>query len=192
MWRLILRCQERQYVQFRTWPGSDSVSMPNSKVWTSIWLTADVLSYPFSPIPVGTRASLYVNRIESVMYGPLLLAAAGQESICFLLHHKQVGATQDGIRIIILNEVKVLVAQSCLTLCDPIVCRPPGSSVHGIFQARILEWVAIPFSRGSSWPRGRTQVFHTVGRFSTIWASRKIWGWVESSSVFISVKPQAS
>ena len=50
-------------------------------------------------------------------------------------------------------EVKVLVAQSCPTLCDPMDCSPPGSSVLGIFQARILEWVAIPLSRGSSWPR---------------------------------------
>ena len=48
------------------------------------------------------------------------------------------------------------VAQSCPTLCDPMNCRPPGSSVHGILQARILEWVAISFSRGSSQPRDRT------------------------------------
>ena len=47
-------------------------------------------------------------------------------------------------------------AQSCPTLCDPMDCSPPGSSVHGIFQARILEWIAIPFSRGSSWPRNQT------------------------------------
>ena len=40
--------------------------------------------------------------------------------------------------------------QSCLTLCDPMDCSPPGSSVHGILQARIFEWVAMPFSRGSS------------------------------------------
>ena len=46
--------------------------------------------------------------------------------------------------------VCVLVAQSCLTLCDPVDCSPPGSSVHGILPARILEWVAIPFSRGFS------------------------------------------
>jgi hypothetical protein len=45
---------------------------------------------------------------------------------------------------------KVLVAQLCLTLYNPMNCSLPGSSVHGIFQARILEWVAIPFSRGSS------------------------------------------
>ena len=50
------------------------------------------------------------------------------------------------------------VAQSCPTLCDPVDCSPPGFSVHGILQARILEWIAISFSRGSSWPRNRTQV----------------------------------
>ena len=48
----------------------------------------------------------------------------------------------------------VLVTQSCLTLCSPTDCGPPGSSVHGILQARILEWVATPFSRGSSRPSG--------------------------------------
>ena len=46
-------------------------------------------------------------------------------------------------------KVKVLVAQSCLTLCDPVDCSPPGSSVHAVLQARILEWVPIPFSRAS-------------------------------------------
>ena len=53
--------------------------------------------------------------------------------------------------------VKSEVAQSCLTLCDPIDGSLPGSAVHGIFQARILEWAAISFSRGSSQPRDRTQ-----------------------------------
>ena len=46
--------------------------------------------------------------------------------------------------------------ESCLTLCDPMDCSLPGSSVHGISQARILEWVFIPFSRGSSWLRGQS------------------------------------
>ena len=63
--------------------------------------------------------------------------------------------------------VSVLVAQLCLTLCDPMDCSPPGSSVHGILQARILEWVAIPFSRGSSQPRDWTQVSCTASRFFT-------------------------
>ena len=60
--------------------------------------------------------------------------------------------------------VKSEVAQSCLTLCDPVDCRPPGSSVPGILQARILEWVAISFSKGSSRPRDRTQVSRIAGR----------------------------
>ena len=52
-------------------------------------------------------------------------------------------------------------------------CSPPSSSVHGILQARILEWVVIPFSRGSSQPRDRTQVSSIAGRFFTIWATRE-------------------
>ena len=55
------------------------------------------------------------------------------------------------------------VTQSCPTLCDPMDCSPPGSSVHGIVPARILEWVAMPFSRASSQPRDRTQVSCTAG-----------------------------
>ena len=56
------------------------------------------------------------------------------------------------------------VAQMCLTLCDPVDCRPPGSPVRGISQARILEWVAISFSRGSSRPRDQTRVSFIAGR----------------------------
>ena len=64
-------------------------------------------------------------------------------------------------------------AQSCLTLCDPLDCSPPGSSVHGILQERIMEWVAIPFSRGSSWPRVQTRVSCIAGRSFTVWATRE-------------------
>ena len=67
----------------------------------------------------------------------------------------------------------MLITQLCLTLGDPKDCSPPGSSVHGILQARILEWVAIAFSRGSSWPRDRSQVSHIAGRFFTMWATRE-------------------
>ena len=65
------------------------------------------------------------------------------------------------------------VAQSCLTLCDPMDCCLPGFSVHVIFQARVLEWVAISFSRGSSWPRDRTQVSCIAGRRFTLWATKE-------------------
>ena len=67
--------------------------------------------------------------------------------------------------------------QSCPTLCDPMDCSPPGSSVHGFFQTGILEWVAISFSKGSSRPRDRTWVSCTTGRFFTIWAKREIRLW---------------
>ena len=57
--------------------------------------------------------------------------------------------------------------KSCPTLCNPVDCSPPGSSVYGISQARILEWVAMPFSRGFSWPRDQTRVSCLPGRFFT-------------------------
>ena len=61
---------------------------------------------------------------------------------------------------------KMLVAQSCLTLCDPLDCSSPG------FWARILEWVAISFSRGSSWPRSRTWVSYIAGWVFIVWATK--------------------
>ena len=80
---------------------------------------------------------------------------------CLPLSHQ---ASPPGL-VGVISEVKV--AQSCLTLCDPRDCSPPGSSVHEISQARILEWVAIPSSRGSSRLRDRTQVSRIAGRFFT-------------------------
>ena len=71
--------------------------------------------------------------------------------------------------------VEGLVAQSCPTLCNPIYRSLSGSSGHGIFQARILECVAISFSRGSSWPRDQIRVSHIVGRCFTTWATREVW-----------------
>ena len=68
----------------------------------------------------------------------------------------------------------VLAAQSCLTLCDPMDCRLPGSFVHRISQAKILDWVAISSSRGSSWSRDWTWVFCIAGRFFTFWAIREV------------------
>ena len=69
--------------------------------------------------------------------------------------------------------MKVLVTQLCPALWNPMDCSLPGSSVHGILQLRILEWVAIPFPGESSQPRDRTWVFHIVGRFFTVWATRE-------------------
>ena len=73
----------------------------------------------------------------------------------------------------VLHDFEVIVAQLYLTLCDPMDCRLPDTSVHGISQARILEWVAIPFCRWSFWPRDRTWVSCIAGRFFLVWATRE-------------------
>ena len=77
-------------------------------------------------------------------------SATSEFSISFFIHST--------LYFFFLGIVCVLVAQSCPTPCDPMDCSPSGSSVHGILQARVVEWVAIPFSRGSSWTRDQTQV----------------------------------
>ena len=69
--------------------------------------------------------------------------------------------------------IRALVAQLCPTLCDPMDCNTPYSSVHVILQAKLLEWVSMPFSRGLSQPRDRTQVSCTASGFFTIWPPGK-------------------
>ena len=67
-------------------------------------------------------------------------------------------------------------SDSCSVVSDPFApmdSSPPGASVHGILQTRILEWVAIPFSIGSSWCPDQTQGSHIAGKLSTIWATRE-------------------
>ena len=74
------------------------------------------------------------------------------------------------------------VAQVCLTLCDPMDYSLPGSSVHGIFQAIVLKWITISFSRGSSQHRDRTRVSRIVDRCFTVWATRENLSEVKSLS----------
>ena len=88
------------------------------------------------------------------------------ELYVWLKYQRQSWAEEGGVRA-------CLVAQSCPTLRDPRDCSPPGSSVLGIFQARILKWVAIPFSKGFLQPRDRTQVSCIAGRYFTPWATRE-------------------
>ena len=71
------------------------------------------------------------------------------------------------------HESESEVAQSFPTLSNPMDCSLSGSFVHGIFQARVLEWIAISFSRGSSQPRNRTHVSCIAGKCFTIWATRE-------------------
>ena len=93
-----------------------------------------------------------------------LLAVQG--TLKSLLQHPTLKASILGcIRGVEIEKIKVSVAQSCLTLCNPMDSSLPGSSVHGILQTRILEWGAIPFFRVSSRPRNRNWVSRIAGRF---------------------------
>ena len=84
-------------------------------------------------------------------------------------------------------KVQVLVAQLCPTLCDPMGYSSPGSSVHEILQARILEWVVISSSRGTTRPRDWTQVSCITGRFFTIWATRGRPSWAQKLLEFLKI-----
>ena len=84
------------------------------------------------------------------------------------------------------------VAQSCPTLFDPVDCSPPDSSVHGTLQARILEWVAISFSRGSSQPRDWTRVSRIAGRRFNHWATREAHPSGPTLNILLFVKPSDS
>ena len=97
---------------------------------------------------------------------PVADAGLGQMSSSPLKHFS-------GIPTELSGTVIVLFAQLCPTLCNPKDCSLPVTSLHGILQARILEWVAISFSRGSSWPRNWTRVSYIAGRFFTVWATGK-------------------
>ena len=84
-----------------------------------------------------------------------------------------ISVTCPSCRNVILQWSEALVAQSCPTPCDPMDCSPPGFSVHGVFQARILEWVAVYFSGGSSLPRDQTHVSCLSRWTPYLWASRE-------------------
>ena len=75
--------------------------------------------------------------------------------------------------LLYMSELMFYSSKSCPIPCDPMDCSLPGSSVPGILQGRILEWVAMPSSRGSSKPRVRTEVSHIAGGFFTIWATKE-------------------
>ena len=100
----------------------------------------------------------FVTKICFTLTENLSLESPSWEEWPYTCIYIDVGMVSNG-------EMKALVAQSRLTLCSPMNCSLLSSSVHGNLQARIPEWVAIPFSRGSSWPRDQTWVFCIAGRF---------------------------
>ena len=119
--------------------------------WGQEWY---LLPYPFAPSTASSTCNLprkyWLRQIK---------------------HHERV--TPLGRLFSACDDAWHMLAQLCPTHCDPMNYSPPSSSVHGILQARILEWVAVPFSRGSSWPRNRTWVSCIEGRFFNNWAIRE-------------------
>ena len=105
----------------------------------------------------------------------------------FILNMLNSHCTQSPLLLEVINIItekkESEIAQSCPTLCNPMYCNLPSSSVHGIFQAIVLEWIAISFSSGSSLPRSQTWVSHIVDRGFTVyyWAH---WYWEEEPKVF--------
>ena len=125
-----------------------------------------------APLSLGFSRQEYWSGLPFPSPGIFLTQGSNPSLLCLL--HWQVGS-------LLLRhlgnpyscaESEVLVVQSCPTLCDPMDCSLPDSAIHGILQARILERVAIPFSRGSSQARYQTQVSCIAGRFFTIRATK--------------------
>ena len=143
-------------------PGSKRISL--DKNFSSVQLLSRIWLF-VTPWTAARQASLSITNswrlpklrsIESVMPSNHLILCC---PLLLLPSIFQLGGLHF-VKIVTDSEV----VQSCPTLCDPMDCSLPRSSIHGIFQARVLEWVAISFSRGSSWPRDQTQVSHIVDR----------------------------
>ena len=117
---------------------------------------------------------LYLWKQRAVLIWPINLWAAKP----VVDYHADVKDSEINLQVVTGKDIHsmcgvvVLIAQLCLTL-QPMDCSLPGPSVHGIFQARILEWVAIPFFRGPSGHRDRTWVSCIAGRFFSIWSTRE-------------------
>ena len=123
----------------------------------------------------GPHSSIFACKIPWTEEPGGLQCVRSQKIQTWLKWHSRHRYIGSYIYVFPMYESVELVAQSCLTLCDSMDCIRPGSSVHGILQARILEWVAIPFSRGSSPHRDRTWFSHIAGRFFTIWTTREVY-----------------
>ena len=118
----------------------------------------------FAPLPITKKETLIHYWWECKLAQPLW------KTMWEFLKKQEVELPYDSA---VLITGKVLVPQSSPILCNPMDWSPPGSSIHGISQTRMLEWVAISFSRGYSQSRDQTQVSCISGRFFTIWATRE-------------------
>ena len=161
--------------QLPRWLALASLKYGSSKVNLLSWLTLRTLRIPRDTNRSETFLGL-CNECHAVGYtGPghrllssTLKGSEAQKPFVFVISWwQEIGFIQPPWPSVSFNERESEVAQSCPTLCDPMDCSPPDFSVHGIFQARVLEWVAISFSRGSSQPRNQTRVSRAAGRCFT-------------------------
>ena len=159
------------------------VSVPVAVVFSnSCWIQSAVSSV------FSACVSLYIREISTVWSAnPSILRGwiSGLQSVCpkLLGHQHQPSSGLNPqtsafwlwgrLCVSLKSNVVCLVAQWCPTLCNPLDCSLPGSSFRGILQARLQEWVAIPFYRGSSQPRDQTLVSCIAGRFLTVWAIKE-------------------
>ena len=110
---------------------------------------------------------------RQVLYHWETWEASGESRRAFFFFFFLAASQKKLSSVCLVSSVLCLVTRSCLTLCNPMDYSPPGSSFHGILQERILEWVAILFSRGFYWPSDWTQVSCISSRFSTVWVTRE-------------------
>ena len=115
------------------------------------------LSSQFGQLPLDSSARVPLHSTDSIWPTQTLLSCTNLWLVLFLTQYPRLPLTlRYHFELLVCKRAKSL--QSCLTLCDPVDCSPPDSSVHGILQARILEWVAKHSSRGSSRPWDRACV----------------------------------
>ena len=145
-------------------------------IWRTVWMGASLTCHPY--LSSSLDGGLLQGRDWSDPSHGSPLASIDQFSAQWMNGH---GLSEDLKYCSLIPhslqewcQNSVLGTQLCLTLYHPMDGSPPDSSVRGILQARILEWGAMPFPRGSSPLRGRTQVSRIAGRFLTVWATREI------------------
>ena len=120
------------------------------------------------PIPKKGSAKEYSNHLT------IVLISHASKVMLKILHARLQHYANQELPDVHKKESESEVSQSYPTLCDSMDCSLSHSSIHGIFQARVLEWVAISFSRGSSQPRDWTWDSRIVGRCFTVWATREV------------------
>ena len=131
---------------------------------------------PFDPFPaLGSLPYCQVTNINKLAFPRSPSIPCPSLAVLCSIKEQNHGSERSPKRLFVEHNMKSEseVAQSCPSLCDPMDCSLPGFSIHGILQARILEWVTISFSRGSSKPRDWTQVSRIGGRRFNLWTTRE-------------------